>query len=104
MDNVLSSLPDSLEEEVFESILEADHVRIERIVSKGHSSPDQGWYDQDEHEWIVILEGAGTVTFEQGRAIHLQQGDHLTIPAHARHRVSWTDPDRVTVWLAVFYC
>jgi len=59
MNNLFSSLPESLDDEVFEPILEADHVRIERIVSKGHSSPAEGWYDQEEHEWVVVLEGAG---------------------------------------------
>jgi cupin 2 domain-containing protein len=103
MNNLFSSLPESLDDEVFEPILEADHVRIERIVSKGHSSPAEGWYDQEEHEWVVVLEGAGTVLFEQGSEVHLEKGDHLTIPAHSRHRVSWTDPEHVTVWLAVFY-
>lgn len=103
MDNLLSSLPENLDEEVFESILEADHVRMERIVSKGQSSPDQGWYDQDEHEWVLILEGVGIVEFEQGDSVRLEKGDHLTIPAHSRHRVAWTDPDRVTIWLAVFH-
>ena len=104
MNNLLSSLPETLDEEVFESILEAGHVRIERIVSKGHTSPAEGWYDQDEHEWIMVLEGAGTVAFEHGQSIRLEKGDNLMIPAHSRHRVSWTDPERVTVWLAVFYC
>ncbi len=103
MHNLLSSLPENLDEEVFESIHEARHVRIERIISRGHTSPEQGWYDQDEHEWVVVLEGAGTVRFEEGREVHLEKGDHLVIPAHARHRVSWTDPERVTVWLAIFY-
>ncbi|PAU80113.1 cupin [Halovibrio salipaludis] len=103
MENLLSSLPQTLGAEAFESIIEASHVRIERIVSRGHTSPDYGWYDQEEHEWILVLEGAGTVLFEQGPEIHLKKGDHLTIPAHARHRVSWTDPETVTVWLAVFY-
>ena len=103
MRNLLAGLPSDLEDEVFEPILEAEHVRIERIVSKGHTSPQKGWYDQQEHEWVVVLEGAGTVLFEQGPEVHLEEGDHLMIPAHSRHRVSWTDPERVTVWLAVFY-
>ncbi|TDT38593.1 hypothetical protein DES49_2573 [Halospina denitrificans] len=103
MNNLLSSLPETLENEVFESVLETSHVRIERIVSKGHTSPAEGWYDQDEHEWVMVLEGAGRVLFEQGPEIQLEKGDHLSIPAHSRHRVSWTDPERVTVWLAVFY-
>lgn len=103
MANLLSSVPECLDDEVFDSILEASHVRVERIVSKGHASPAEGWYDQDEHEWVLVLEGAGTVLFEKGGSVHLEKGDHLTIPAHARHRVSWTDPERVTLWLAVFY-
>lgn len=103
MRNLLAGLPSDLEDEVFEPILEAEHVRIERIVSKGHTSPEKGWYEQQEHEWVVVLEGAGTVLFEQGPEVHLEKGDHLTIAAHSRHRVSWTDPERVTVWLAVFY-
>ena len=103
MDNLLSRLPERLDDEVFESIFEASHVRVERIVSRGHTSPAEGWYDQEEHEWILVLEGAGTVRFEEGGSVHLGKGDHLTIPAHSRHRVSWTDPERVTVWLAVFY-
>lgn len=103
MNNLLSDLPENLDDEVFESILESTHVRIERIVSRGHVSPEQGWYDQDEHEWVLVLEGAGSVQFEAGPEVHLEMGDHLTIPAHSRHRVTWTDPERLTVWLAVFY-
>ena len=103
MNNLLSDLPENLDDEVFESILESTHVRIERIVSRGHVSPEQGWYDQDEHEWVLVLEGAGSVQFEAGPEVHLEKGDHLTIPAHSRHRVTWTDPERLTVWLAVFY-
>ena len=103
MDNLLSSLPERLDDEVFDSILEAGNVRIERILSRGHTSPASGWYDQDEHEWVLVLEGAGAVQFEEGREVRLEKGDHLSIPAGARHRVSWTDPDRVTIWLAVFY-
>ncbi|MDX1587780.1 MAG: cupin domain-containing protein [Oleiphilaceae bacterium] len=103
MKNLLSSLPASLDQEVFESVLEADGVRIERILSRGHASPETGWYDQSENEWVLVLEGAGTLLFEDGREVPLQRGEHCRIPAHARHRVIWTDPERVTVWLAVFY-
>ncbi len=33
----------------------------------------------------------------------LKPGDWVDIPAHARHRVEWTDPNEKTMWLAVFY-
>ena len=30
-------------------------------------------------------------------------GDWITIEAHRRHRVNWTDPAQPTVWLAIHY-
>jgi len=33
----------------------------------------------------------------------LRPGDWVAIPAHARHRVAWTDPDQPTVWLALHH-
>ncbi|MCF8092012.1 MAG: cupin domain-containing protein [Desulfotignum sp.] len=103
MKNIFASIPDAFEEELFDDLLKSGNIRIERILSKGQSSPAQGWYDQSENEWVVVLEGSGIIVFEDGREITLGRGDCINIPAHARHRVKWTDPDRVTVWLAVFY-
>lgn len=31
----------------------------------------------------------------------MHPGDWAVLPAHCRHRVAWTAPDRETVWLAV---
>lgn len=103
MNNFLEDLPVSLEAEVFEDVLTSDHVRIERILSNGQTSPDEGWYDQSEHEWVLILEGAGQIEYEDGSNVSLKKGDYLYIPAHKKHRVSWTDPEQITVWLAIFY-
>ncbi|MCV6588554.1 MAG: cupin domain-containing protein [Marinobacterium sp.] len=101
--NLLQSLPCELAEEQFLDLLKTDSLRIERILSNGQSSPKTGWYDQSEHEWVLVLQGAGTLEFEQGESVTLCAGDSLNIPAHCRHRVSWTDPKQITVWLAVFY-
>lgn len=103
MKNFLEDLPVSLESEVFEDVLKSDHVRIERILSNGQTSPDEGWYDQSEHEWVLVLEGAGQIEYEDGSNVSLKKGDYLYIPAHKKHRVSWTDPEQITVWLAIFY-
>ena len=103
MGNIYSELPLQLENELFEELIRAENVRIERIISKGHTSPEQGWYDQIENEWVVILEGAGVVLFEDGVEVTLRRGDYINIPSHARHKVTWTDPDVLTVWLAIFY-
>ena len=103
MNNLLTPLPDPINHEQIKELLCQPNVKIERILSKGHTSPETGWYDQEENEWVVVLQGAGEITFEDGDKVRLQPGDYINIPAHRRHKVSWTDPENVTVWLAVFY-
>jgi len=91
-------------DEIITPILNAPGVRIERIVSHGYASPEGFWYDQDEHEWVLVLEGAARLRFEgDAMPVALAAGDHVRIPAHRRHRVEWTRPDGPTVWLAVFH-
>ncbi|MGD9738960.1 MAG: cupin domain-containing protein [Bauldia sp.] len=93
--------PGTSPEEVTE-LLARPGVRIERIVSTGQSSPDGFWYDQAADEWVVLLAGAARLQVEGEAAPRtLEPGDYLVIPAHCRHRVDWTDPAAVTVWLAV---
>lgn len=60
--------------------------------------------DQDWHEWVVLLKGAATIRFdgEEG-TIALNAGDCVSIPGHTKHRVDWTSPEELTVWLAVHY-
>ena len=101
--NLFDPLPDASTGEVFEDLISNPSVRIEWIVSRGQTSPESGWYDQDEHEWVVVLKGMAELTFEQGDVVKLRVGDHVTIPAHTKHKVSWTHPEFETVWLAVFY-
>lgn len=100
--NLVSNIPSSLPDELFESILSRPNVRIERIVSHGHSSPDGFWYDQTEHEFVVVLQGAARLRFDDGE-IELKPGSFLDIPAHKRHRVEWTTPNEPTIWLAIRY-
>ena len=101
--NIFESLPCNLNKEVFEDLVCSSVVRIERIVSKGQSSPDEGWYDQEENEWVIVMEGSACLEFEDGSKSNLSAGDFINIPAHIKHRVLWTDPQRITIWLAVFY-
>ncbi|WP_105168040.1 cupin domain-containing protein [Pseudoalteromonas sp. T1lg23B] len=103
LQNLLANLPQDTNQEHFEDLLSAKHLRIERIVSYGQTSPDSFWYDQDEHEWVMVLAGCGTVEFIDGEKHVLKCGDFLNIPAHTKHRVSHTAPSEATVWLAVFY-
>lgn len=102
MSNLFADLPQPLPEELFNTLLQAGDVRIERIVSHGHASPAEFWYDQDQGEWVIVLKGAARLQFEDS-LIELAPGDFLNIPAHQKHRVDWTTPDEPTIWLAVFY-
>ena len=101
--NLLDNLPVTGTSEAFDDLVRTGSVRVERIVSRGHGSPATGWYEQSEHEWVMVLAGAGRIQFESGEEVPLGAGDCLNIPAGCRHRVSWTDPQVATVWLAVFY-
>jgi cupin 2 domain-containing protein len=102
-DNIFESIPSNLDDEFTELLLQNEGVSIERIVSRGHASPDSGWYDQERNEWVLLLKGAAIIAFENGDEITLASGDHINIPAHRKHRVKWTDPETETFWLAVFY-
>ena len=101
--NLFADLPTaSAAEEVFDTLLDRPGLRIEHIVSTGQASPEGFWYDQPEDEWVVLLAGSAGLRFEDEEdARTLQPGDWVLIPAHARHRVEWTDPTAPTVWLAV---
>lgn len=102
--NLFDGIPAPRDEELVERLAVGASTRVERIVSRGQSSPPDFWYDQDEHEWVVLLAGAARLRVEGEAAdVTLAPGDYIDIPAHTRHRVEWTDPTRDTVWLAVFY-
>jgi len=103
--NLFAGLPSAaLADEQFATILQRQGLRIERIVSTGQASPPDFWYDQDEGEWVVLLQGEAKLRFaDEADARHLRAGDFIDIAPHRRHRVDWTAPDQATVWLAVFY-
>jgi len=104
MKNLLTNIPTSLAEELIEVLVENKAVRIERIVSTGHNSPENVWYDQEEHEWVVVLKGQARLLFKDDiESVDLKPGDHINIPAHRKHRVEWTSLNEPTIWLAVFY-
>ena len=102
--NLFADLPSELPEEITEILAEANSIRIERIISQGHASPKDFWYDQDENEWVAVLKGRAKLLFEnEDDPLEMGPGDFVNIPAHKRHRVEWTNSGETTVWLAVFY-
>jgi cupin 2 domain-containing protein len=102
--NLFRKIANELPDEITESLVDCGGIRIERIVSKGHHSAADFWYDQPENEWVVLLKGEARLRFEKGnKVLHLTQGMYVNISSHERHRIDWTREDEETIWLAVFY-
>ena len=101
--NIYCAIPASSNKEIFEELFKTNNVTIERIISAGHRSPESGWYDQESNEWVLVLKGSATLAFEDQNSIDLNEGDYINIPSHTKHIVTWTAPDRETIWLAIHY-
>jgi cupin 2 domain-containing protein len=103
--NLFEGLPAGpLAEELVTALVTTPRLRIERIISTGQASAADNWYDQNWDEWVVLLRGSARLLFEgEPEPVTVNPGDSVCIPAHCRHQVLWTDPHRVTVWLAVHY-
>jgi cupin 2 domain-containing protein len=101
MPNLFEALSEDRSREDFAEILIRPGVRIERIVSYGQATPVDAPYDQAHDEWVLLLKGGAGLWIEGEGETVLGPGDHVLIPAHRRHRVTWTDVDGPTIWLAV---
>jgi cupin 2 domain-containing protein len=102
--NIWADLPGCLPDELITTLVETHQVRIERIVSHGHASPSDFWYDQDQNEWVIVLKGAAKLRFDgEETLVDMKPGDFVNIPAHKKHRLEWTTPNQPTIWLAVHY-
>ena len=101
--NIFKDIDFSQNKEISEILAAGKNLRIERIVSIGQVTEPDFWYDQTEHEFVIVLQGEARLLFEDGTEKHLAKGDYLEIPAHVRHRVSFTSTEPACIWLAVFF-
>ncbi len=126
-ENIFSKIPKDIPEELFEKIVESKDVKIERIISRGHTTKEGKWYNQDKNEFVIVLKGYAVIEYKDivkdkslsldsqrqtgerlmsvdyGKKIKMNVGDYLIIPAHVEHRVLETSKKEETIWLAVFY-
>ncbi|VEP16576.1 Cupin (modular protein) [Hyella patelloides LEGE 07179] len=93
-----SSLPNK---ELFEPLASAENIVIERIISTGQVTQPGEWYNQDKGEWVILLQGKASLTYEDQKQIKLTTGDYLFILAHQKHRVEYTSSEPPCIWLAV---
>ena len=101
--NIFENIPSSIPEEMFEEIDSTNNVKIERIISEGHASPKDFWYDQEKNEIVFLLQGSALIEYENGKIVELKLGDYLKILAHEKHRVKHTSNSGKTIWLAIHY-
>ena len=103
MINLFDHLPDGAGEEAFTEVLRRKDVRIERIVSTGQFTPLDRPHRQKHDEWVLLLAGSAGLRIEGEEERNLGPGDHILIPAHRAHWVTWTAKDEPTIWLAVHF-
>ncbi len=103
-ENIFEGIPPVLVKELFQTLAESGTVRVERIISDGHGTPQGEWYDQGWDEWVLLISGGATLLFDgESTPQTLKPGDHLMIPAGCRHRVESTTANQKTIWLAVHF-
>lgn len=74
------------------------NITINHIVSNQPESG--GWYEQEEDEWLVLLEGEAILEMD-AELISLKKGDTLYIPAFQFHRVQKSSSN--ALWLTVHF-
>lgn len=77
LENIFKQIEDNFDSEIIDSIVNSDNIRIEKIVSKGHISPEGFWYDQEENEFVLLLQGEAALEFDNKNIVHLKRGDYL---------------------------
>ncbi|MFA6190945.1 MAG: cupin [Sulfurimonas sp.] len=98
MDNIFknSSTTPAKGKERFETLLDNDKIKIEKILS--NELIEGEWYEQNSDEWVVLLCGNAVLEFEN----YIQElacGDYLYIPKLRKHRVLKTSND--AMWMAL---
>lgn len=100
--NIFEQIVVDKNEEKFFEIFKNETIKVEKIVSNGQKSPENFWYEQEQSEFILLLEGFAILEFEN-RKVELKKGDCLNIESMEKHRVKFTSQDEPTIWFAVFY-
>ncbi|MBJ7550610.1 cupin domain-containing protein [Marinomonas ostreistagni] len=90
-------------EELFLPLINTKDSSLKHIISPPGCRLDPKWYDQDQDEWVTVIQGYGVIAFEDATVVSLNSGDYITIPAHTKHRVIKTSADETTVWLAMYF-
>jgi cupin 2 domain-containing protein len=97
IDNIYENIKHFFHDEIIDEIFTSDAIRITRISSTNQVTD---WYDQEEKEVAILLDGEATVEFLD-RKVGLKKGDVIIINPHEIHRVINTSP--TGLWLAIYF-
>ena len=61
-------------DESVETLAQSEGFWVERIVSHGHHSAPNQWYDQPTDEWVLLLQGEAVLEWEDGSKTPLVAG------------------------------
>lgn len=100
--SLFADIPRQLPFELCQTLFENPSIRIERIVSEGHVSAENFWYDQEQSEWVMLLQGQAKLSIMGADSVELNPGDYLLLPTHCKHRVDWSSKDPACIWLAIY--
>ena len=102
--NIFTHLPKKIPNELFDLLVSAKSLKLERIVSQGQKTKAGKWLVSKRAEFVILLKGAAKLSFKnEAKAIKLKPGDYVNIPAHCAHRVEYTHPKQKSIWLALHY-
>ena len=101
MENLYNINEYPISAEISELIVSNPNVRIERIISPAHFVSD--WFDQDENEYVILLQGQAVLEYEDGVKVELTAGNSLIIAAHQKHRLVDTSEEPLCIWMCVHY-
>ena len=94
--NLFAALPAPGPAEEFRVLWERAGVWVERILSRGHTTPPGEWYDQPADEWVAVLSGVGTAA-EALAELRLLAPDLTEAEARSRVSRSWWEETFVRV-------
>jgi|SRR3990172_9807156 len=100
IENIFADAPKNIDGEFVKRVSLSKDITVEGIISS-ESNVRSEIYDQNEWEFVVLLEGYAKLEFEDGNQVEMRKGDYIHIPPHSKHRILKTDKD--TKWLCMFY-
>lgn len=89
--------------EIFETMVEKNNFKLERIITNCQKTPEGEWLSQERAEFVVVLKGRATLIFKSdGKIQDMYAGDYVLIEPNELHRVDSVSAEE-TVWLALHY-